>query len=102
MGSVGTSQWCAKAQGPEPLRLTGTIPAQEDEHPPTTTGCSNGRTAAVGFLVDTIRRIGHEFRNFDNYRLRLLLRCRVRWQAHRAAGCEATNPNLSHSAALTP
>jgi transposase len=43
------------------------------------TGQSNGPTEAVNLLIEKIRRIGHGFRNFDNYRLRLLLRCGVTW-----------------------
>lgn len=38
-----------------------------------TAGASNGPTEAMNLLVEKIRRIGHGFRNFDNYRLRLLL-----------------------------
>jgi len=40
---------------------------------------SNGPTEAINLLVEKIRRIGHGFRNFDNYRLRLLLACGVDW-----------------------
>ncbi len=32
-----------------------------------------GPTEAVNLLIETIRRIGHGHRNFDNYRRRLLL-----------------------------
>jgi hypothetical protein len=32
-----------------------------------------------------VKRVGHGFRNFANYRLRLLLYCGVRWQTHRTA-----------------
>ena len=40
---------------------------------------SNGPTEAMNLLVEKIRRIGHGYRNFDNYRLRLLLACGVDW-----------------------
>jgi hypothetical protein len=50
-----------------------------------TTGLSNGPTEAVNLLIEKIRRVGHGFRNFDNYRLRLLLRCGVKWQTARTA-----------------
>jgi transposase len=29
-----------------------------------------------------VKRVGHGFRNFGNYRLRLLLHCGIRWQRH--------------------
>jgi transposase len=41
---------------------------------------SNGPTEAMNLLIEKIRRIGHGFRNIDNYRLRLLLYCGVDWQ----------------------
>lgn len=45
-----------------------------------TGGASNGPTEAMNLLIDKIRRLGHGFRNYDNYRLRLLLYCGVDWQ----------------------
>lgn len=42
-----------------------------------TAGASNGPTEALNLLIDKIRRRGHGFRNYDNYRLRLLLYCGV-------------------------
>jgi transposase len=39
----------------------------------------------VNLLVKKVKRVGHGFRNFDNYRLRLLLHCGVTWDAHRTA-----------------
>jgi hypothetical protein len=40
-----------------------------------TDGASNGPTEAINLLVEKARRIGHGYRNLDNYRLRLLLLC---------------------------
>lgn len=40
---------------------------------------SNGPTEAMNLLVEKTRRIGHGYRNFANYRLRLLLACGVDW-----------------------
>jgi transposase len=40
---------------------------------------SNGPTEAVNLLVKKIKRVGHGFRNFENYRLRLLLHCGITW-----------------------
>jgi transposase len=68
-------------------RLARTVRAWEAEilafH--VTDGCSNGPTEAMNLLIKKVKRVGHGFRNFDNYRLRLLLHCGVRWQTHRTA-----------------
>jgi hypothetical protein len=45
-----------------------------------TEGVSNGPTEAINLLIKKIKRVGHGFRNFDNYRLRLLLHCGVDWK----------------------
>jgi len=39
----------------------------------TTSGVSNGGTEAVNLLIEKTRRLAHGFRNFTNYRLRILL-----------------------------
>jgi len=44
-----------------------------------TGGASNGPTEAVNLLIEKIRRVGHGYRNFANYRLRLLLHCGIEW-----------------------
>jgi transposase len=38
-----------------------------------TGGASNGPTEAINLLIEKLRRAAHGFRNFANYRLRLLL-----------------------------
>jgi len=38
-----------------------------------THGVSNGGTEAINLIIEKTRRIAHGFRNFDNYRLRILL-----------------------------
>jgi transposase len=45
-----------------------------------TTGASNGPTEAVNLTIKAVKRCGRGFRNFANYRLRLLLVAGVRWQ----------------------
>ena len=40
---------------------------------------SNGPTEAINLLIEKIRRIGHGYRRFDHYRLRLLLHCGIDW-----------------------
>jgi transposase len=68
-------------------RLARTVRAWEAEilawH--ATEGCSNGPTEAINLLIKKVKRVGHGFRNFANYRLRLLLHCGVAWQTHRTA-----------------
>jgi transposase len=59
------------------------------------TGQSNGPTEAVNLLIEKIRRIGHGFRNFDNYRLRLLLRCGVIWHHQRTGRIRDLKPRLT-------
>jgi len=57
-------------------------------------GCSNGPTEAVNLLIKKVKRVGHGFRNFTNYRLRLLLHCGVRWQTHQTARLRGRSPRL--------
>jgi hypothetical protein len=38
-----------------------------------TGGVSNGGTEAINGVVETTRRLAHDFRNFSNYRIRILL-----------------------------
>ena len=45
----------------------------------TISGASNGRTEAHNLIVEQLRRLGHGYRNFANYRLRLLLHTAVQW-----------------------
>ncbi len=72
---------CADANVPELRRLARTIDAWRDELLAyfDTGGISNGPTEAINLLIKKIKRVGHGFRNFDNYRLRLLLHCGVDW-----------------------
>jgi transposase len=74
-------QHAADTDIPELTRLAGTIDRSRDEllafH--TTDGASNGPTEAVNLLIEKIRRLGHGYRNFTNYRRRLLLGCGITW-----------------------
>jgi transposase len=89
-------RWCDGVQVPELSRLARTVRAWEVEilafH--ATNGCSNGLTEAVNLLIKKIKRVGHGFRNFANYRLRLLLHCGVTWQTHRTARLRGRSPRL--------
>jgi transposase len=86
-------QHCAAVDVPELHRLARTIDAWSDailayHH----TGLSNGPTEAVNLLIEKVRRVGHGFRNLDNYRLRLLLRCGVTWHTQPTARIRARQP----------
>jgi transposase len=80
-------RWADGVGVAELSRLARTVRAWEFEllalH--TADGCSNGPTEAVNLLIKKVKRVGHGFRNFANYRLRVLLHCGVRWQTHRTA-----------------
>jgi transposase len=72
---------CRSAEITELNRLAATVRRWEHEilgwH---RTGLSNGPTEAMNLLVKKIKRVGHGFRNLNNYRLRLLLHCGVEWR----------------------
>jgi transposase len=84
------------ADGGEVAELARTVGAWQAEilawH--TTGGCSNGPTEAVNLLIKKVKRVGHGFRNFANYRLRLLLHCGVRWPTHRTARLRGRSSRL--------
>ncbi|MGO9299507.1 MAG: ISL3 family transposase [Acidimicrobiales bacterium] len=59
------------------------------------TGASNGPTEAMNLLVKKIKRCGHGFQSFRNYRLRVLLHCGgIKWHAHPATTMRARSPQL--------
>ena len=78
--------YCADSDIPELTRLARTIDSWRTEFLAyfDTHGVSNGPTEAINLLIKKIKRVGHGFRNFDNYRLRLLLHCGVEWNTVRA------------------
>jgi transposase len=89
-------RWCDGVQLLELSRQARTVRAWEAEilawH--RTAGCSNGPTEAINLLIKKVKRVGHGFHNFANYRLRLLLHCGVRWQTHRTARLRGRAPCL--------
>jgi transposase len=89
-------RWCDGVQIIELSRLARTVRAWQTEilawHQ--TTGCSNGPTEAINLLIKKVKRVGHGFRNFANYRLRLLLHCGITWQTHRTARLRGRSPRL--------
>lgn len=86
---------CTRSEVRECRRLARTIHSWEAEvlafH---TTGASNGVTEGINLLIKKIKRVGHGFRNFDNYRLRLLLHCGVEWQTPRTARVRGRQPRF--------
>jgi transposase len=58
------------------------------------TGASNGPTEAVNLLIKKVLRVAHGFRNLENYRLRLLLHCGVKWQTPVATRIRGRAPRL--------
>jgi transposase len=90
-------RWADGVNVAELSRLARTVRAWEAEilawH--ATGGCSNGPTEAVNLLVKKVKRVGHGFRNFHNYRLRLLLHCGVTWQTHRTASLRGRSGRVS-------
>jgi hypothetical protein len=87
--------WCAESTTPEVIRLGKTLRRWHDEilahH---TTGASNGPTEAVNLTIKAVKRCGRGFRNFDNYRLRLLLAAGVQWQTASVTRLRGRSPRL--------
>ena len=88
--------WADSGDVPEMRRFAGTVRRWENEVLAyfTTGGASNGPTEAVNLTIKQIKRTGRGFTNFDNYRLRLLLRCGVDWQDQPAARLRKRSPRL--------
>lgn len=88
---------CADADIPELHRLARTIDAWRTELLAyfDTGGASNGPTEATNSLIKKVKRVGHGFRNFDNYRLRLLLHCGTDWQTPQPARIRGRLPRLA-------
>lgn len=89
--------WADTGDVPAMRRLAGTLRRWEDEVLAyfTTGGASNGPTEAVNLTIKQIKRVGRGFTNFDNYRLRLLLRCGgCNWQTQPAARIRGRRPRL--------
>jgi transposase len=88
-------RWADGVGAAELSRLAGTFRAREAEllafH--STNGCSNGPTEAMNLFIKKVKRVGHGFRNFTNYRLRLLLRCGT-WQTRPTASLRGRSPRL--------
>ena len=88
---------CADSGVPELARLGRTLDTWRPEllaafdHP----RVSNGPTEAVNLMIKKIKRVGHGFRNFDNYRLRLILHYGVTCNTHHTTPLRARAPRLA-------
>lgn len=56
---------------------------------------SNARSEAMNLLIKRIKRVGFGFRNFRNYRLRLLLHCGMRWDLRATAKIRGRAPSFA-------
>jgi transposase len=82
---------------PELIRLARTLDAWRDELLAyfDTGGVSNGPTEAVNGLIKKVKRVGHGYRNFANYRLRLLLHCGTDWHTPTTTPIRGRLPRLA-------
>jgi hypothetical protein len=71
-----TRPWPTSARPPPTGHLESDAPCGHQE--PLTGG--SALDGAVPY--QKVKRVGHGFRNFTNYRVRLLLNCGVTWQTH--------------------
>lgn len=87
---------CAEADVAELARLSKTIRRWEPQilawH---RTGLTNAAVEGTNLIVKNIKRLGFGFRNFENYRLRLLLRCGAPWQTRPVASIRPRQPRLT-------
>ena len=88
---------CADSDIPELHRLARTIDAWNQELLAyfDTNGVSNGPTEGMNLLIKRIKRVGFGFRNFENYRLRLLLHAGVTWKTHQPTPLRGRLPRLA-------
>ena len=87
----------AEHEIPELVRLARTLDAWRPELLAyfDTGGISNGPTEAVNGLIKKVKRVGHGYRNFTNYRLRLLLHCGTNWHTPTATPIRGRLPRLA-------
>ncbi|MBI1918295.1 MAG: ISL3 family transposase [Planctomycetes bacterium] len=55
---------------------------------------SNGRTEALNLSIKNVKRVGHGFASFKNYRLRVLLHTGVEWHTPQTARLRASGPRM--------
>jgi len=88
---------CAHSDVPELHRLARTLDTWHDELLAyfDTGGVANGPTEATNLLIKKIKRVGHGFRNFTNYRLRLLPHCGIDWHTAPTTPLRGRLPRLA-------
>jgi transposase len=93
---AGFYDYCASSDVPELERLGRTIARWETPilrwH---RTRLTNAATEGTNLIIKNIKRLGFGFRNFENYRLRLLLRCGAPWQHPQVASIRRRQPRIS-------
>jgi transposase len=98
---VAFDDHCARSEVPELERLARTIARWETPilrwH---RTRLTNAATEGTNLVIKNIKRLGFGFRNFDNDRLRLLLRCGAPWLGRLAPSHQYDPAN--HASAREP
>ncbi|MGH2477028.1 MAG: ISL3 family transposase [Candidatus Limnocylindrales bacterium] len=93
---VGFYDYCASSDVAELERLARTIARWEVPilrwH---RTRLTNAATEGTNLVIKNVKRLGFGFRNFDNYRLRLLLRCGAPWQHRHLASIRPRQPRFT-------
>ncbi|HEU0041475.1 MAG TPA: ISL3 family transposase [Jiangellaceae bacterium] len=93
---TGFYDHCHSSGVPELQRLARTVARWETPilrwH---RTRLTNAATEGTNLIVKNVKRLGFGFRNFDNYRLRLLLRCGAPWQHQPVASIRPRHPRVS-------
>jgi hypothetical protein len=83
---------CARSEVSELERLSRTIARWEASILRwQRTHLTNAATEGTNVVIKNIKRLGFGFRNFDKYRLRLLLRCGAPWQTRQVASIRPAN-----------
>lgn len=92
---VAFYEHCAGSDVPELERLARTIARWEVPilrwH---RTRLTNAATEGTNLVIKNIKRLGFGFRNFENYRLRLLLRCGAPWQHRHVTSIRPSQPRV--------
>ena len=55
---------------------------------------TNAAVEGTNLVIKNIKRLGFGFTNFENYRLRILLRCGTTWQHRAVASIRPRQPRL--------
>ena len=80
---------------PEVVRLANTIRRWEPQVLSFfTTRRTNARSEAQNLVTEKLRRVAHGMRNFEHYRLRLLLHSGVEWDTRPTARIRGRHPRL--------